>query len=59
MRVTVVGGGASGCFAAVLLARGGAEVTLLEKNEKTGKKLFITGKGRCNLTADLPPREFL
>ena len=59
MRVTVVGGGASGCFAAVLLARGSAEVTLLEKNEKTGKKLFITGKGRCNLTADLPPREFL
>lgn len=59
MRVTVVGGGASGCFAAVLLARGGAEVTLLEKNEKTGKKLFITGKGRCNLTADLAPREFL
>lgn len=59
MRVTVVGGGASGCFAAVLLARDGAEVTLLEKNEKTGKKLFITGKGRCNLTADLPPREFL
>ena len=42
-----------------MLARGGAEVTLLEKNEKTGKKLFITGKGRCNLTADLPPREFL
>lgn len=59
MRVTVVGGGASGCFAAVLLARDGAEVTLLEKNEKTSKKLFITGKGRCNLTADLPPREFL
>ena len=59
MRVTVVGGGASGCFTAVLAARAGADVTLLEKNEKTGKKLFITGKGRCNLTADLPPREFL
>lgn len=59
MRITVVGGGASGCFTAVLAARAGAEVTLLEKNEKTGKKLFITGKGRCNLTADLPPREFL
>ena len=58
MKVTVVGGGASGCFTAVLAARAGAEVTLLEKNEKTGKKLFITGKGRCNLTADLPPREF-
>ena len=59
MKVTVIGGGASGAMCAILCARGGAEVTLLEKNEKTGKKLFITGKGRCNLTADLPPREFL
>ncbi len=59
VKVTVIGGGASGAMCAVLCARAGAEVTLLEKNEKTGKKLFITGKGRCNLTADLPPREFL
>lgn len=59
VRVIVVGGGASGALCAVLCARGGADVTLLEKNEKTGKKLFITGKGRCNLTADLPPRDFL
>ena len=59
MKVTVIGGGAAGAMCAVLAARGGADVTLLEKNEKTGKKLFITGKGRCNLTADLPPAEFL
>ena len=59
VKVTVIGGGAAGTLCAVLLARSGIAVTLLEKNEKTGKKLFITGKGRCNLTADLPPREFL
>ena len=59
MKACIVGGGAAGCLCAVLCARNGAEVVLLEKNEKTGKKLFITGKGRCNLTADLPPREFL
>lgn len=58
MRVAVVGGGASGCIAAIMLARGGAEVTLLEKNEKIGKKLFITGKGRCNLTNACDMSEF-
>ncbi len=50
MRVVVIGGGAAGMMAAVAAAREGAEVTLLEKNEKLGKKLYITGKGRCNLT---------
>lgn len=49
MRVAVVGGGAAGSLAAIFLARGGADVVLLEKNEKLMKKLFITGKGRCNL----------
>ncbi len=49
-QVIVVGGGASGMMAAVGAAREGARVTLLEKNEKTGKKIYITGKGRCNLT---------
>lgn len=49
-RVIVIGGGAAGMIAAVSAARRGAEVLLLEKNEKLGKKLFITGKGRCNLT---------
>ncbi len=49
-RVIVVGGGAAGMMAAISAADGGAEVLLLEKNEKLGKKLFITGKGRCNVT---------
>ena len=46
----VIGGGASGMMAALTAARRGAKVTLLEKNEKLGKKVYITGKGRCNVT---------
>ena len=49
-NVIVVGGGAAGMMAAVAAAKCGHNVTLLEKNEKLGKKLFITGKGRCNVT---------
>ena len=49
-EVIVVGGGAAGMIAAICSAGEGNRVTLLEKNEKLGKKLFITGKGRCNLT---------
>ena len=49
-KCIVVGGGASGMLAALYAARGGARVTLLERNEKLGKKLYITGKGRCNVT---------
>ena len=49
-KVIVVGGGAAGMMAAIFAARNGREVTLLEQNEKLGKKLFITGKGRCNFT---------
>ena len=49
-NVIVVGGGAAGMMAAVFAARNGQSVQLLEKNEKLGKKLFITGKGRCNIT---------
>lgn len=49
-KVIVVGGGAAGMMAAIVAARNGHQVTLLEKNEKLGKKLFITGKGRCNFT---------
>lgn len=49
-RVIVIGGGAAGMMAAVAAADTGAMVVLLEKNEKLGKKLFITGKGRCNVT---------
>ena len=49
-NVIVVGGGAAGMMSAVFAARNGQNVQLLEKNEKLGKKLFITGKGRCNIT---------
>lgn len=49
-KVLIVGGGASGMMAAVFAAENGHEVHLFEKNEKLGKKLFITGKGRCNFT---------
>jgi len=49
-KVLVVGGGAAGMFAAIFAAYNGNEVHLFEKNEKLGKKIFITGKGRCNIT---------
>lgn len=49
-KVLIVGGGAAGMFASVFAARNGNEVHVFEKNEKLGKKLFITGKGRCNIT---------
>lgn len=49
-KIIVIGGGAAGMMAAICAARKGSPVILLEKNEKLGKKLYITGKGRCNLT---------
>lgn len=49
-KVLVIGGGAAGMFAAIFAAKNGNEVHIFEKNEKLGKKLFITGKGRCNIT---------
>ena len=49
-KIIVIGGGAAGMMAAIAAADTGAKVTLYEKNEKLGKKLFITGKGRCNVT---------
>ncbi len=57
-KVYVIGGGAAGMLAAIAAARNGHKVTLLEKNEKLGKKLFITGKGRCNLTNACDKEEF-
>lgn len=58
-KVIVIGGGAAGMMAACMAAIEGAQVTLLEKNEKTGKKIYITGKGRCNLTNACQREEFL
>ena len=55
----VVGGGPAGMFAAITAARKGAKVLLLEKNDRLGKKLLITGKGRCNVTNDCPAEEVL
>ncbi len=57
-RVVIIGAGASGMMAAITAAQNGASVLLLEKNEKVGKKLFITGKGRCNVTNACSDEEF-
>ncbi|HIR00075.1 MAG TPA: NAD(P)/FAD-dependent oxidoreductase [Candidatus Scybalocola faecavium] len=51
-NVVIIGGGAAGMMAAIQAAQNGYKVHLLERNEKLGKKLFITGKGRCNVTND-------
>ena len=58
-RVTVIGGGAAGMMAAIRAAEMGADVTLVERNDRCGKKLRITGKGRCNVTNACDSREFL
>ncbi len=58
-KVLVIGGGASGMAAAYFAAEAGADVILFEKNEKLGKKLYITGKGRCNVTNASELQEFL
>lgn len=58
-HVIVIGGGAAGCMAAVAAAQKGAAVTLLERNPKLGRKLYITGKGRCNVTNDCAAPEVL
>ena len=55
----IIGGGAAGCFAAVNAARFGKTVLLFEKNEKLGRKLRITGKGRCNVTNNSPSDEHM
>ena len=58
-RVGVIGGGAAGCMAAFAAAQAGVKVTLLEKNDIVGKKMGITGKGRCNLTNACSMEEFI
>lgn len=57
-RVIVVGGGAAGMMASIFAGKAGARVTLLERGEKLGKKVYITGKGRCNVTNDCTLDEF-
>ena len=57
--VAVIGGGAAGLMAAISAAKMGADVTLFEKNDRCGRKLAITGKGRCNVTNDCTVEEFL
>ena len=58
-EVAVIGAGAAGLVAAYFAAKNGNKVTVFEKNEKSGKKIYITGKGRCNVTHDCSPDEFL
>ena len=58
-NVCVIGGGAAGLMAAYAAAENGHNVTLFEKNEKLGKKIYITGKGRCNFTNDVSAEDFL
>ncbi|NLG03815.1 MAG: NAD(P)/FAD-dependent oxidoreductase [Clostridia bacterium] len=57
-HIIVIGGGPAGMMAAITAAQNGNKVELIEKNEKLGKKLFITGKGRCNLTNASEPDVF-
>lgn len=57
--VLVIGGGAAGCMAALAAAEKGASVLLMERNPKLGRKLYITGKGRCNVTNDCTVQEVL
>ena len=58
-KVIIVGGGAAGMLAAAIAAKNGHRVSIFERNEKLGKKLFITGKGRCNLTNDCDVEDLL
>ena len=59
MNVVVIGGGPAGMMSAISSAENGNNVILLEKKERLGRKLLITGKGRCNITSSLPINEFI
>lgn len=58
-KIGVIGAGPAGILAASMASSNGAEVYLIERNEKIGKKLYITGKGRCNVTNASPIEDFL
>ncbi len=58
-KICIIGGGPAGLMASYMSAKNGHDVTLIEKNEKLGKKIYITGKGRCNFTNDVSADEFL
>lgn len=59
MKVVVIGGGPAGMMAAITSRENGNDVTIIEKNKQLGKKLLITGKGRCNITSSLDMSEFI
>ena len=59
MKIIVIGGGPAGMMAAITAAENGNKVILLEKMERLGRKLLITGKGRCNITSSLPIEDFI
>ena len=58
MNIAIIGGGAAGMMAAIKALENGNDVTLYDKNDRPGKKLYITGKGRCNITNDASRDEF-
>lgn len=59
MKVIVIGGGPAGMLSAISSARLNNKVTLIEKNNILGKKMLITGKGRCNITSSIDMEEFI
>lgn len=59
MKVIIIGGGPAGMMAAISAAEEGNEVTIIEKNKMLGKKLLITGKGRCNITSSIEIDDFI
>lgn len=59
MKVIVIGGGPAGMMSAITSAEEGNEVIIIEKNKRLGKKLLITGKGRCNITSSIDIEDFI
>ena len=58
-QIAIIGAGAAGMMAGIYASLNGGKVTIFEKNDRVGKKLAITGKGRCNVTNDCDNEEFL